>query len=311
MSVPTGSLDDCIRVGPAGWIYADWKGIVYPKPAPKGFDPLVYLAHYFDTIEINSSFYRPPRPETVRTWVERVRPHERFLFTGKLWRRFTHEREQLFTQAEVAEAGDPFKVLHDAGKLGAVLLQFPWSFRRTDANASGSTTSYGPEVFPLVVEIRHESRNVPDFYTELAERRIGFVNIDQPLFKQSIKPSTIATAPVGYVRVHGRNYRDWFRKDAGPAARYDYLYSAEELKPWVKRVEEVAKSTRETYVVTNNHYLGKGPTNALMFRSMLTKAKVPGPPDLFHTFATELESYAEPVSPPSGANSSQASRTSR
>jgi uncharacterized protein YecE (DUF72 family) len=175
MSGPTSSPDARIRVGPAGWLYADWTGIVYPKPAPRGFDPLAYLVHYFDTIEINSSFYRPPTLGTAPTWVERVRERERFLFTAKLWRRFTHEWEQSFTQAEVAEAGDPLKVLHDAGKLGVVLLQFPWSFRRTDANREWlDDVVRGFDVFPLVVEVRHDSWNTPEFYAELAGRRIGF-----------------------------------------------------------------------------------------------------------------------------------------
>jgi uncharacterized protein YecE (DUF72 family) len=80
-----------ILVGPAGWSYQDWEGQVYPKPKPRGFDPLRYLARYFDTVEINSSFYRIPAAKTTQQWVDRVSEHPDFRFTSKLWQGFTHE----------------------------------------------------------------------------------------------------------------------------------------------------------------------------------------------------------------------------
>ncbi|HET9751613.1 MAG TPA: DUF72 domain-containing protein, partial [Myxococcales bacterium] len=81
-----------IRFGPAGWDYPDWAGKVYPKPRPRGFDPLRFIAGYFQTVEINSTFYRPPSPAVARAWSERVQERPDFRFTAKLWRRFTHER---------------------------------------------------------------------------------------------------------------------------------------------------------------------------------------------------------------------------
>src|ERR1700687_3267894 len=80
-----------IRVGPAGWSYPDWSGYVYPSPRPKGFHPATYLAQFFDTIEINTSFYAPLRPERAPQWLDRVSPTRRFLCTAKLWQRFTHD----------------------------------------------------------------------------------------------------------------------------------------------------------------------------------------------------------------------------
>src|SRR5919109_731050 len=80
-----------IRIGPAGWSYPDWEGQVYPKPKPRGFDPLAYLAQYFDTIEINSTFYRIPAATMTRSWATRVSDHPTFRFTGKLWQGCTHE----------------------------------------------------------------------------------------------------------------------------------------------------------------------------------------------------------------------------
>lgn len=276
-----------IRYGPAGWNYDDWKGVVYPKPAPRGFDPLGYLAEYFDTIEINSTFYGPAKPKTARDWIRRVEGHPGFRFTTKLYRRFTHERKSAWTAAEVKEVRDSLDPLMDAGKLGALLLQFPWSFRNSEENREwldDVVAEFG--AYPLVLEVRHESWNVPDFFRNLAEHGIGFVNIDQPLFGDSIAPSAHVTSRVGYVRVHGRNYTDWWRKDAGVYARYDYLYPKEELEPWAERVKEMAgkPDTAEVYVITNNHARGKAVANALMLQAEVEGAAAPGPPELVNEY---------------------------
>lgn len=291
-----------IRVGPAGWSYRDWAGLVYPDPKPRGFDPLAYLAEYFDTIEINSTFYGPATKTAAVAWAKRVEPFPDFRFTAKLSRRFTHERSEAFTRAEVREVCQGMDPLHSKKRLGALLLQFPWSFRRTDDNREWlDDVTRAFRKYPLVLEVRHASWNVPEFYEELVERGIGFVNIDQPLFSNSIKPSARATAPVGYLRVHGRNYKDWFRKGAGVYARYDYLYSADELKPWVKRTREVAKATRETYVITNNHARGQAVVNALMIEAMLTRRKVAAPEGLLDEFEEELAGTARARSAGSAA----------
>src|SRR4051794_16074644 len=102
-----------IWYGPAGWTYKDWKGTVYPSPAPRRFDPLRYLAGYFDTIEINSTFYRPATESTAKQWLDRVSDNPRFLFTAKLWRRFTHERKQAWTLDEVAQTREALVPLHE------------------------------------------------------------------------------------------------------------------------------------------------------------------------------------------------------
>ena len=287
-----------IRFGPAGWSYKDWAGIVYPAPKPTGFDPLAYLAGFFNTIEINSTFYRPASASSAEKWLERTASNPDFRFTAKLWRRFTHEREAAWSPEDVRQARAAFDPLLDADRLGAVLLQFPWSFRRTDENREWLDDLVRAFAeFPLVLEVRHESWNTPEFFRELGDRGIGFVNIDQPLFDDSIEPSARATSPVGYIRVHGRNYHDWFRKGAPPEARYDYLYRAEELQPWAARAREIAADdrTEDVYVVTNNHFRGKGITNALMLQSMVEDRTVPAPAGLFSEYGEVLAPYAEPA----------------
>ena len=123
-----------IRIGPAGFDYKDWAGIVYPRPRPRGFDPLHHLARYFDTVEINSTFYRPMDADVVRRWAERVAVNRRFRFAMKLWRRFTHERDSAFGASEVEEARAGLEAMRDEKRLGAVLVQFPWSFRNDEKN---------------------------------------------------------------------------------------------------------------------------------------------------------------------------------
>jgi uncharacterized protein YecE (DUF72 family) len=205
-----------IRVGPAGWSYPDWAGYVYPSRRPKGFHEATYLAEFFDTIEINTSFYSPLQPGHAHQWLERVAANPRFLFTAKLWQKFTHET---FFEAESGTAAAPerwsssklsrmasgstgnpsaedervvragFDVLRNAGKLGAVLLQFPFSFHRTS-----ETTAYLTAVlkrfadYPLAVEVRHASWDDPEIFALLREYHAAFCNIDQPIIGKSLLP---------------------------------------------------------------------------------------------------------------------------
>jgi uncharacterized protein YecE (DUF72 family) len=269
-----------LRIGPAGWSYADWAGYVYPSRKPKGFHEATYLAEFFDTIEINASFYQPLRPDHAALWLERVAANPSFVFTAKLWQKFTHEPSATAEEVRAVRAG--FDVLRKANKLGAVLLQFPFSFHQTS-----ETTTYLSALlirfsdYPLVVELRHSSWQSPETLDLLRKHQAGFCNIDQPVIGRSLEPSSDATSPVGYVRLHGRRYDTWF--DDNPATpsheRYNYLYSPDELVPWAARIRTVREHTRDTFVITNNHYQGKAVVNALQLISILkgTKVKVPEP----------------------------------
>jgi uncharacterized protein YecE (DUF72 family) len=284
-----------IRIGPAGWSYADWKGPVYPKPQPRDFDPIDFLSEWFDTIEINSTFYRPATKATAKQWAERVSHRPDFQFTAKLWRRFTHERQSAWTPKERKQVDQTFEPLLEADRLGAVVVQFPWSFRNDEAgNAWLYDLLQAFRLLPLAVELRHASWDSPDVYAMLEEHGVAFVNIDQPRFRSSIAPSSHVTSKTAYVRLHGRNYQDWFRKTATALERYDYLYSAEELEPWVRRIETLAEDerTRDVYVITNNHVEGKALANGLMLESMLDGRPVPMPPSLLKTYRKELAPFA-------------------
>jgi uncharacterized protein YecE (DUF72 family) len=295
-----------IRVGPAGWSYPDWAGYVYPSRRSKGFHEASYLAEFFDTIEINTSFYQPLRPDHATRWLDCVAANPRFIFTAKLWQRFTHVVANDVTRGPVsalpnATAADEravragFDPLHKAGKLGAVLLQFPFSFHRTPetvAHLSALLKRFGD--YPLVVEVRHASWNDPETFALLHEHRAGFCNIDQPIIGRSLEPSESATSPVGYVRLHGRRYDTWFTDDATIPTheRYNYLYSPEELAPWAGRIRKVAENAPDTFVVTNNHYQGKAVVNALQLISILKRSKVKVPEPL-RAHYPELDAIAD------------------
>jgi len=281
-----------IRVGPAGWSYEDWKGIVYPPGAGSKFDPLAYLAGFFDTIEINSSFYRPPSESTAKSWVRRVAANPKFKFTAKLYQRFTHERGHATPEDEKA-VRDGIDPIIGAGKLGALLMQFPWSFKNTQEEReylAGLIDKF--KDYPLVVELRHASWNRPSVYQSLERRGVGFCNIDQPLFKRSIGPSALATSRIGYVRLHGRNYENWFSDSANAADRYDYLYSVDELQPWLINIKTVAEHSAETYVIANNHYRGKAVVNAIEIKAELAGEKVSAPASLVGEYPRLRESVS-------------------
>lgn len=288
-----------IRVGPAGWSYNDWAGIVYPARKPTSFHEAAYLAEFFDTIEINTSFYQPLQTDRCRHWIELVSANPRFIFTAKLWQKFTHEGNAGAEDESAVRAG--FDVLGDAGKLGALLIQFPFSFHRTKE----SIVYLGKLLkqfsgYPLVVEVRHASWNDKAFYAMLHERNVGFCNIDQPLIGRSMKPTERATSPVAYVRLHGRRYDTWFSDDPAtpPSERYNYLYTEQELEPWAARIRHVAEGGKSTFVVANNHFEGKGVVNALQLIHLLTGTKVRVPETLRQHYP-ELDSIAsEPPSEP-------------
>lgn len=287
------SLLEKIFVGPAGWSYPDWDGIVYPAHHSRDFDAASYLANYFDVIEINTSFYQPLRPAVAARWVERLAAHPRFQFTAKLWKRFTHETGA--TAADVQAVREGFAPLAEAGKLAALLLQFPFSFHRTPENTELLENLLDRfQDYPRVVEIRHSSWNDPEFYALLHKHHVGFCNIDQPIIGRSIGPSDHATAPVGYIRLHGRRYDTWFSDDplTPPEERYNYLYSQAELLPWAERIRKLARHTRTTFVIANNHFEGKAVVNALELLHLLSTAKVPVPEPLRHRYP-ELEAIAD------------------
>ena len=273
-----------IRIGPAGWSYDDWKGCVYPQGSGSKFDQLAYLKDYFDTIEINSTFYRPPRPGVAASWVRRVEDNPRFLFTAKLWRYFTHEPRSLDREA-IVQVEESLEPLHASGRLGAVLCQFPWSFKGGRDSArylKDLFEAFGK--FPLALEVRHASWDTSEVYDWLRERGVAFCNIDQPVIGRSLDKTEEATSHIGYFRLHGQNRENWFKENASVAERYNYLYDPEELEPWAEAIERLAPQLSRMFIIFNNHYQGQAPANALEMLARLSGKGIPVPTPLLNAF---------------------------
>ena len=265
--------DPQIRVGVAGWSYTDWEGTVYPAHGSK-FDHLAYLASFFDTIEINSPFYRILPPSHAKSWVRRVASNPDFKFTTKVFRGFTHEQAPP-ADADVRAFRNYLDPLAASDRLGALLLQFPWSFKNSPESRQKLEAlfrAFGD--YPKALEVRHASFQNDEFFRFLDEHDVGFVNVDQPLFHDSVKPADVTTGPVAYVRFHGRNYEKWFAHEES-WERYNYLYSKDELAPWVERINRMSKN-KEAYVITNNHFRGQAVVNAADLKEALGQSgKIP------------------------------------
>ncbi len=272
-----------LYIGPAGWDYPDWQGVVYP-PGLKGTDRLTFLATLFTAVEINVTFYRPIAPDYARRWLAAVHEAPDFRFTAKVWQVFTHARR--LPEAELAQFREGLAPLLADGKLGALLAQFPYSFHNTEENRAYLVQLKAAlQNFPLAVEVRHRSwqqRAVRDF---LEAAGLTFCNIDQPLVSYPMGATRWVTGPRGYLRCHGRRQEAWFEFGEDRGARYDYLYSPEELEDLAERTRELVVKAPETYVIFNNHPAGQAVANALELAHILRPGRrLPVPPGLLAAF---------------------------
>jgi uncharacterized protein YecE (DUF72 family) len=301
---PQVHLND-VRIGTAGWSYKDWDGIFYPSGMQRRKQhPLEYLARFFDTTEINTSFYGPVKPELAKLWCRKVEAVNRnFLFTAKLYRAFTHSPMSVMeptsaasihpTDEDEIRTREGLDAIADQGRLGALLIQFPISFKNTSLNREYLERLLRQFIeYPRVVEVRHSSWNDAETLASFTQKNVGFCNIDQPVLGRSLAPTEHVTGTIGYVRLHGRNYEQWFDSD-NRNDRYNYLYSVQELAGWKERIESVAERAQTTYVITNNHFESKAGVNALELKAMISGNRVPAPPTLIQKYP-ELRRMADP-----------------
>lgn len=272
--INTGQIKN-ILTGPAGWSYQDWDNIFYP--AGSRIDRLVYIAGYFDCVELNSSFYRIPSPGLVKSWQERITSESGFIMTVKAFRKFTHDR--ILEESRVEEFKTVFEPLHSSGRLGALLFQFPWSFRNLrDSRRHLMKIGKLFRDYPIVAELRHGSWNGEDSFRLLSDYGFTLCSIDQPMIGNSMPPTTRVTdRSLGYIRLHGRNRRNWFRKDAGRDQRYDYLYSENEIKEWSSRAVELSGKVDRLFIIANNHFRGQALVNAFQLKSVIENRKLDTP----------------------------------
>lgn len=292
-----------IRIGIAGWAYKDWEGIVYPEQLKRKQHPVEYLAQYFDLIEINTSFYGHLKPELVKLWCRKAATvNPEFLFTAKLHKSFTHSPIAVLESTSAAtikstpedevKAKEGYDALAAEGRLGALLVQFPFSFKNTNENRDYlDSLLLRFKAYPMAVEVRHSSWSNEGTLRYFAQKGVAFCNIDQPVIGRSLAPTEHVTAPMSYVRLHGRRYDQWFEAEH-PHDRYDYLYAEEEIADWKGRIERVAQKSDKTFVIANNHFEGKAAVNALELKSMIRGKQVKAPQILVQHYPI-LEKVAE------------------
>jgi uncharacterized protein YecE (DUF72 family) len=283
------------RIGTAGWSYQHWNGVVYPTTYPPGFHPLEFLARRLNTVEINSSFYQPLKPEVVKLWIRKVETNPDFQFTTKLHQQFTHGR--VLEEHQVAQFKEGLWPLLRSHKLGAVLMQFPWAFRFTTENREFLIRLRRAfHEFPLVAEMRHSSWLSEEAIGTFLDYHIGFCNIDQPEYTSAMPPTACLTSSIGYVRLHGRNPQNslgaFDRKSPARLRQHDYLYSEPELEEWAGRIRRINRYAENTFVIFNNDAQGKSVVNALQLQSVLNGHQAAAPKELRRRFPMELERFA-------------------
>lgn len=277
-----------IRVGVAGWSYADWKGRVYPRTSNKDFHPLEYLARFFGCTEINSSFYALPKRAFVREWVRRTQAARDFRFAVKLHRDFTHGR---FEERLASDFRMAFEPLAEAARLGAVLAQFHQDFAdepRSRARLLRIASSLGE--LPLVFELRHLSWFLPGALHFLTEEGLNVAHIDMPgsaTTVPTIRPRETLPyflGPLGYLRLHGRNAADWYDPEKERDDKYNWMYSREDAAVFADYARKLDAAGGDAYVITNNHFAGKAVANGLEVLAALTGAPVRGPSEIVATY---------------------------
>ena len=278
-----------IRVGTSGWSYPSgkgtWNGVFYPAGA-KGrsrahgkFDELAFYAEHFDTVEINSSFYRTPTPETAKAWADRT--PRNFEFSLKLFQKFTHpEMFHKATGEDPWELGqtdvDAFRAALDplasANKLGALLAQFPPSFKNErDSRGYLEWLLQQFREYSLAVELRHRSWSDDPVETLklLDAFSAAWAQIDEPKFRYSIRQNLMPNVKsFYYLRLHGRNAKQWWKHEKSED-RYNYLYSSNELEPIAEAFETASARVKKAYLYTNNHFSAKSVANAAVLKHKL------------------------------------------
>jgi uncharacterized protein YecE (DUF72 family) len=288
-----------LRVGTSGWNYpsgrGSWNGLFYPKTRSKRegtdrFDELAFYAEHFSTVEVNSTFYGQPRAEVTRGWDART--PSGFDFSLKLYQKFTHPK--MFKEAALKRAPgsegalldllaqvtrsdiDDFRAgiepLAAAGKVGALLAQFPPSFKDSPPSRDYlAQLLHAFAEYPLAVELRHSSWSdgIGDTLSLLNAFGAAWVQIDEPKFRFSIRQNYLPNVKsFYYMRLHGRNAAQWWKHDKSED-RYNYLYSVAELREFSETANAAKELVKKSYLYANNHFSSKSVVNAVMLKAQL------------------------------------------
>jgi uncharacterized protein YecE (DUF72 family) len=277
-------------------------GRFYPDWARSAEARLQYYASQFPIVEVDSTYYALLTERTSGLWAKRTE-HE-FIFDVKTFRLFTQhptpqsalpkdirqalpvefrEKANIYSRDLPQELTDELwsrferalLLLDSAGKLGVVLFQFPpWFYPGNEQRDYILSCKVRLPQYRIAVEFRHNSwlneKNIERTLNFLRDNDLPYVCVDEPQgFKSSMPPLAEATSDIGLVRFHGRNREMWERKGVTATERFNYLYSQEELKEWVPRINDLASKTRQLHVLFNNCYADKAVVNTRQVKMML------------------------------------------
>jgi len=259
-----GYTGNVIYFGTSGFSYNDWVGTFYPAGMPKQ-EWLAYYAREFNACEINSTYYALPQPASIKTMVAKT--GDGFFFAIKANQQMTHQREDNgLVFGAFRQVLEPVAA---AGKLGCVLVQFPYSFRFNRVN-----WDYLKQVrerlsqLPVIVEFRNVNWLRQEVFHWLRQQDLGFCCVDEPRLPNLLPPVAEATSDIAYVRFHGRNSDKWWQHEHA-YERYDYTYSADELSEWVPRIRKLNSVAEKTFVFANNHWRGQAVNTIRQLRMMM------------------------------------------
>ncbi len=252
-----------IKIGTSGYSFEDWRGVFYPPDLPKG-KMLDFYAQHFNTVEINSTYYRIP-PAAVFYHLANKTPAD-FEFIVKVHQQVTHKREKPLESMTALQMA--LRPLLESQKISGYLAQFPWAFKYQPDNLDYlQRLAAACQPLPLFVEFRHESWLCEEVYHNLAARRIGYCCVDEPPLKGLLPPQEKVIGRIGYVRFHGRNATNWW--DSSKGDRYDYAYSKEELGGWLQRIRSMKQKAEKLYLFFNNCHMGHAVINAKQMVELL------------------------------------------
>lgn len=274
-------------IGTAGWSYKDWVPSFYPKNQSAGFDWLQFYSHYFNCVEVNSTYYTFISPKIVDGWIRKISDTKDFLFTIKLHQDFTHKKD--FDQQKIKAVSFNLDMLTKAERFGGLLIQFPYSF-----SFDGSTADYVRKLkdifqsYNCFVEVRHKSWLKKESLEMFEKLNLTYCTIDQPQIGEAIPFEPIITNDKAYLRFHGKNVKAWLKSINSygkqqsyeeQSERYKYLYSPGELVEIDQKIKSIQGKVKEVYVIMNNHPQGDAIANAFELIHLLEekgKVQMPG-----------------------------------
>jgi uncharacterized protein YecE (DUF72 family) len=261
--IKKNTLNIDLRIGSSGYSYDDWRNHFYPPDLPKN-KMLDFYCQYFQTVEINASYYRIPTQNIFQRMADKTPLN--FEFIIKTHQETTHRRQE--NEKALNQLIEAVKPMIDSGRFKGFLAQFPYSFRNNEQNRKYLVqTKKITGSLPIFVEFRNYTWLNPQIESFLKENEIGYVNVDEPKLNGLLPPQDIVTSDTAYIRFHGRNEEDWW--DGKGSARYDYEYKEEELKEWLTNISQILKKTYKSYIFFNNHPNGKAVKNARQMMQIL------------------------------------------